>query len=48
MMIRIIPINNKRVEVSWDTGTEYQLLCSLSIIIQDRNNLKIELDGVKP
>lgn len=44
-MIRINQINNKRFEVSYETGAEYKLLKAFSIIINDRNNLKMRQDN---
>lgn len=37
-MIKTKLVDNKRFEVSWETGAEYQFLMILNKLIVDRNN----------
>lgn len=39
-MIRINQIASRKVEVSWDTGKEYQYLKSLQDLIKSLNEVK--------
>lgn len=46
-MIRISRIDERRVEVSWDTGNDYIFLRHLADIIHLRNHDKDKIKGLE-